>query len=431
MENSTQQKTPFLRLLIVVSLILFITLPALVLVNAGLVQFVIIKLVGPQNLTAVYSMGAGILGIALVILNPIAGSLADKTRIKFGRRKTWIVGCSILGSLSMVLLAYASSTLVVIIAYICNQFFYGMVFLSCYAMIPEQVDQSKFGKIAGITGASGPLGVMFGFMLVGKYAQVPVETKLFVIAALQLVVVLIAVFFIKDNYYQGDKLDKQNKNYIKGLKNFYPSIKKYPNFTWALLTKLLMSMANQSLNIMTLYYIARYQMSQVDIMQLNATTSSAILFTVGAGVFGGFISDKFKKQKVFVIGSALLIGACLVGFAITHSIPFVIFATFVFNIGYGMFNAVDSALVNRILPSKEDAGKDIAIINTTTQLGHAIVAFITPVTLSIGTYLMGGDGYTFYFIVLAMTTVLATLTVLPLPEIRKSDVENKEEIAVE
>ncbi|AQR96721.1 MFS transporter [Clostridium saccharoperbutylacetonicum] len=431
MENCTQQKTPFLRLIIVASIILFTSLPAIILVNAGLIQFAIIKLVGPQNVTAMYSLAAGISGVAIVVLNPIGGALADKTRFKFGRRKTWIVGGSILGALSMVMLAYAPSIPVLIVAYILMQFFYGMVFLSCYAMVPEQVDPSKFGKISGIFGAAGPLGIMVGFMLVGAYAEVPVEKKLIIIAAVQLVVSLVSVLFLKDSCYQGNNLNTQDKNIVKGLKTFYPSIKKYPNFTWALLTKLLMAMANSSLNILTLYYIARFQLGEVEIMKLNATTSSAILLMVGSGIFGGFLSDKFKKQKIFVIGSALLSGACLVGFGITHSIPFVIAAYFMFNFVYGIFGAVDNALVNRVLPSKEDAGKDIAIINTTTQLGSAIVNFATPVVLSLGISLMGGDGYAVYFFILAATTVLAALTVLPIPEIGKPVCDNNEEIVTE
>lgn len=431
MENNTQQKTPFLTLIIVASIILFVSLPAIVLVNAGLIQFTIIKLVGPQNVTAMYSLAAGISGVAIVVLNPIGGSLADKTRFKFGRRKTWIVGGSIFGGLSMIGIAYAPSIPLLILAYICMQFFYGMVFLSCYSMVPEQVDPGKFGKISGIFGAAGPLGIMVGFMLVGAYAEVPVEKKLIVIAGIQLVTAIVSALFLKDSCYQGDKSNKQKKNLIKVLKTFYPSVKKYPNYTWALLTKLLMAMANSSLNIMTLYYIARFQLGEVEIMKLNATTSSAILCMVGSGVLGGFLSDKLKKQKIFVIGSALLSGACLVGFGFTRSIPLVIAATFIFNFVYGIFGAVDNALVNRVLPSKEDTGKDIAIINTTTQLGHAIVAFITPVTLSIGTYLMGGDGYTFYFIVLAMTTVLGALTVLPIPEIGASESENNSEAVTE
>ncbi|WP_238917185.1 MFS transporter [Clostridium sp. YIM B02555] len=431
MENCTQQKTPFIRLIIVASIILFTSLPAIILVNAGLIQFTIIKLVGPQNVTAIYGLAAGISGVAIVVLNPIGGFLADKTRFKFGRRKTWIVGGSIFGGLSMIMLAYAPSVPILILAYILIQFFYGMVFLSCYAMVPEQVDPSRFGKISGIFGAAGPLGIMVGFMLVGAYAEVPVEKKLMVIAAVQLIVSLVSVLFLKDSCYQGNNLDKQNKNFVKGLKNFYPSVKKYPNFTWALLTKLLMAMANSSLNILTLYYIARFQLGEVEIMKLNATTSSAILLMVGSGILGGFLSDKLKKQKIFVIGSALLSGSCLIGFGITQSIPFVIAAYFMFNFVYGIFGAVDNALVNRVLPSKEDAGKDIAIINTTTQLGSAIVSFATPVVLSIGISLMGGDGYAVYFFILAATTVLAALTVLPIPEMGKTVCENDEEIVTE
>ncbi len=429
MENKQEQKTPLVMLVILASFILFTTLPSIVLVNAGLIQFKIVELVGPQNVTAMYSLAAGISGVAVVIMNPFGGFLADRTKAKFGRRRTWIVLGTVLGGLSMLLIAHAPSLPVLIIAYILMQFFYGMVFLSCYAMVPEQIEPEKFGKVSGIFGAVGPLGIMVGFMLEGPFANVPVEQKIIVIAGIQFIVSILSVLLLKDNPYEGKT--NENKKFAINIKKIYPSVKKYPNFTWALFTKLFMSMANSSLNIMSIFYLTRFHMNQAGVMQMNSRTSLAIVLLMIAGVVGGFLSDKIRKQKIFVIGSSLFSGICLIGFAFTNSLDFVVIATFAFNFSYGLFGAVDNALVNRVLPSKEDTGKDIAIINTTTQLGSAIVSFATPTLLAIGVSTIGGDGYQMYFIAVAITTVLAALTVLPIPELGAKEVSAEKEIAAE
>lgn len=421
MENNTQQKTPFLRLVIASFICLFTAIPAFVLVMAGIIQFSIIRVAGPENMTAIFGLAGGISGIAIVVMNPIGGFLADRTTFRFGRRRTWMLMGSVLGGLSMLMLANASSVPVLILSYTLIQFFYGMITLSAFAVVPEQIDPSKFGKVSGILGAAPALGIMLGFMITGVFAEVPVPQKLMGIALVQLVATIIAVSLLKDNYYKKDTTTKNKINFMKGLKTFYPSPKKYPNFTWALFTKLLMSMANTSLNIMSIFYIARFHLSETEIFKLNGITGSAALVMAAAGIIGGFLSDKLKKQKIFVMGSAIFSGICLVAFAFTFNITLIIVGTFFFNFAYGMFGAVDNALVNRILPSKENAGKDIAIINTTTQLASSIVSFTTPILISLGISLMGGDGYTLYFIVLASTTVLAALTVIPIPEIGKSD----------
>lgn len=424
MENNVQQKTPFVRLVIASFICLFTCIPAFVLVMAGIVQFSIIRLVGPQNMTEVFGLAGGISGIAIVVLNPIGGFLADRTPFKFGRRRTWILIGSVLGGLSMVMLAYAPSVPILILSYFLIQFFYGMVALSAFSLVPEQIEPSKFGKVSGILGSAASLGIMVGFALVGAYAEVSIIQKVIAIALVQLAASIIAVSLLKDNGYQKNTTTKNKMNLIQGLKTFYPSPKKYPNFTWTVFTKLLMSMANTSLNIMSIFYIARFHLSETEIFKLNGITGSAALLMAGAGVIGGFLSDKLKKQKIFVMASAIFSGICLVAFGFTFNITLIIVGTFFFNFAYGMFNAVENALVNRVLPSKEDAGKDIAIMNTTTQLASSIVSFATPLLISLGVSLMGGDGYTLYFIVLASTTVLAALTVLPIPEMGKSDNKN-------
>jgi Major Facilitator Superfamily. len=431
MENSTQQKTPFLRLVIASFLCLVTCIPAFVLVMAGIVQFSIIRLVGPENMTAVFGLAGGISGIAIVVLNPIGGRLADRTPFKFGKRRTWILLGSVLGGLSMVMLAYAPSVPVLIVSYCLIQFFYGMVALSAFSLVPEQIDPSKFGKVSGILGSASSIGIMIGFMIVGAYAEATIIQKVITIALVQLVASIIAVCLLKDNGYQKNITTKNETNIMQDLKTFYPSPKKYPNFTWTVVTKLFMSMANTSLNIMSIFYITRFHLGETEIFRLNGITGSAALLMAAAGIIGGFLSDKFKKQKIFVISAALLSGVCLVGFAFTSSITFIIIGTFIFNFAYGMYFAVENAIVNRVLPSKEDACKDIAIINTTTQLASAIVSFATPLLISLGISLMGGDGYTLYFIVLAAATILAALTVLPIPEIGKSESENNNEIVTE
>ena len=426
MENNVQQRTPFLRLVIASFICLFTSIPAFVLVMAGIVQFSIIRLVGPENMTAVFGLAGGISGLVIVVLNPIGGFLADRTTFKFGRRRTWILIGSICGGLSMVMLAYAPSVPVLILSYCLIQFFYGMVTLSAFSLVPEQIEPSKFGKVSGILGSASALGIMIGFALVGAFAEASIIQKVTAIALVQLVASIIAVALLKDNPYQKNTTTKNKINFIQGLKTFYPSPKKYPNFTWTVFTKLLMSMANTSLNIMSIFYIARFGLSETEIFRLNGITGSAALVMAGAGILGGFLSDKIKKQKVFVIASAIFSGICLVAF--TYNITLIIVGTFLFNFAYGMFNAVENALVNRVLPSKKDAGKDIAIMNTTTQLASAIVSFVTPILISLGTSLMGGDGYTLYFIVLASTTVLAAVTVIPIPEIGKESDRNIEEL---
>ena len=142
-----------------------------------------------------------------------------------------------------------------------------------------------------------------------------------------------------------------------------------------------------------------------------------IALMVGAGLAGGWLSDKIRKQKIFVIGAALLTGLCMLCFALSHSIAFVVLSNFIFNLGFGVYNAVDNAIVNRILPSKESYAKDLAIINVSAQLSSSLVTFIAPFIIAFGAMLLGDDGYTLFFIVLALFSLLSALCVIPINDI--------------
>ena len=419
------KKTPFVRLVIAAMLGVGTSIAPLVLLSFGLSTFIVIRIVGQEQATAAFATATGISGIAVVIFGLFSGVIADKTRLKMGRRRFWMIAGSIGGALSMLALTYASSIPVFIIAICLVNFFYGMVSLSCYAIVPEQVEPEKFGQVSGLIGAAAPAFVMTGQMVMGAFAKSTLEEKMITIIIVQLIGGIVAALLIKDNYFAG--VAKGEKKSI-GIRGFYPSFKKHPSYTWALLTKLFINFSNAGMGMLTLFYIARFHLSETKIFQLMALTAPAIMLMVVAGILGGFLSDKVKKQKPFVMGAALVTGICLIAFAFSSNITWVIVGNFIFNFGFGMYGAVDNALVNRILPSKESAAKDISIMNTTTSLSSTLVNFAAPSLIALGTSLFGGDGYTLFFLVLAVFSILSAVVVLPIPEMKSAKASNQDSI---
>lgn len=423
METVGWKRTPFKRLIVAAMLGVGTAIAPLVLLGFGLSTFIVIRIVGSEDATAVYGTASGITGIAIVIFGLFGGVIADKTRLKMGRRRFWMVAGSILGAISMLMLTFASSIPIFIISLCLVNFFYGMVSLSSYAIVPEQVDPDKFGRVSGLIGAAGPALVMSGQMLMGVLANSTIEQKMIALIIVQLIGGITAALLIKDNYLaKTATISKKNL----GIRGFYPSYKQYPAYTWALLTKLFINFSNAGLNMLTLFYIARFHLSEAEIFQIMGLTAPTIIMMVGAGILGGFLSDKVKKQKPFVMGAALVTALCLVAFAFSTSVAWVIIGNFIFNFGFGMYNAVDNALVNRILPSKENAAKDISIMNTTTNMASTLVSFAAPALIAFGASTFGGDGYTLFFLVLAVFSILSAIAVLPIPEMEgKGDVDDE------
>ncbi|WP_437889946.1 MFS transporter [Phytobacter sp. V91] len=415
------KKTPYKRLVAAAMLGVGTSVAPLVLLMFGIIQFNIIRLVGENQVTAVFGMCAGISSFAIVVLSPLGGYIADRTWVSFGRRRFWIVTGSVLAAICMYFFANAASITELVITWVLAQVFYGMVTTSCFSVVPEQIDQEKFGRVSGLIGAAAPVFVMLGSMVImGYFSATSVHDKVLMIAGTQLVGGIIAALMI----IEGPSVKPQKESAGPGVQprkhGFYPSISRYPEYSWALLTKLLINFTNAGLSMTTLFYIARFAMDEKSIFELNALTSTGIALMVASGLIGGYLSDKVRKQKPFVIVAALITGICMIAFAFAHNIILVVIANFIFNFGYGMYNAVDNALINRILPSKEDYAKDISIMNVTTQLSSSLVNFVAPTLIAFGAAFYGDDGYTFFFLVLAAFSILSALAVFPIPEIGQS-----------
>ncbi|MGS2778770.1 MFS transporter [Robertmurraya sp. GLU-23] len=430
LEHGLLNKTPFKRLVVAAMLGVGTSIAPLVLLSFGLSTFIVIRIVGQEHATAAFATATGISGIAVVLFGLLSGVIADKTKVRMGRRRFWMIVGSIGGALSMLALTYATSIPMFILSMCLINFFYGMVALSCYAIVPEQVEAEKYGRVAGLIGAAAPAFVMTGQMTMGAFADSTIEQKMITIIIVQLIGGFLAASLIKDNSFAGTTASEKKS---LGLRGFYPSFKQHPSYTWALLTKLFINFSNAGMGMLVLFYIARFHLGEADIFKIMGLTAPAIMLMVVAGILGGFLSDKVKKQKPFVMGAALITGLCLIAFAFSTNVTWVIVGNFIFNFGFGMYNAVDNALVNRILPSKEQAAKDISIMNTTTSLSSTLVNFAAPSIIALGVSLFGGDGYTLFFLVLAAFSILSAVVVIPIPEMesnkKDSDAPDNEVVA--
>jgi MFS family permease len=105
----------------------------------------------------------------------------------------------------------------------------------------------------------------------------------------------------------------------------------------------------------------------------------------------------------------LMKGYCTLMYIIP-SVKVFFVAAIVSSLGYGCFGAVDTALVARILPNKEDTAKDFGIMNVANCIPQSLVPAIAPLVLAIG-------GWNFFFISLVMMPIVGMLTILPIPEV--------------
>jgi len=133
---------------------------------------------------------------------------------------------------------------------------------------------------------------------------------------------------------------------------------------------------------------------------------------------GGFLSDKIRKQKPFVMGSAVVSGIALAVIAFASSFSMVLIGMCLMGFGTGMYSAVDAALTSRVLPVKENVAKDLGIINALGASTQSIVPLIGPGIIAVGSW----PGF---YGVLALAGAISAVCVIPIPEMspKNKDVE--------
>ncbi len=127
---------------------------------------------------------------------------------------------------------------------------------------------------------------------------------------------------------------------------------------------------------------------------------------------GGPISDRIGKRKIMIVLASVLMAVGFVLPWILHSpLSMILFAGFS-GFGYGLYGAVDQALNVDVLPNKEEAGKDLGILNIATTLGQMVGPIVTSAVVA------ATGGYTVVFPVAIGFAAFASLFIMLIKSVR-------------
>jgi MFS family permease len=133
---------------------------------------------------------------------------------------------------------------------------------------------------------------------------------------------------------------------------------------------------------------------------------------IATAMVGGWLSDRSGRRKIFVVWSGIVIAIAATLLAIWPNWPIALVASVLLGVGFGVYLAVDTALITQVLPAAGDRAKDLGVINIATAapqvLGPAIAA---PLVTNLG-------GYPTLFAATALVTVLGAVFVVQIKSVR-------------
>jgi MFS family permease len=345
----------------------------------------------------------GIGALVAIIVNPLAGAFSDGTRLRirgraYGRRHCWTLVGAGLSVLSLLWLAAQHTLIGVGVGWAGAQIGLNIMLASLSAAVPDRVPVSQRGAVSGWIGMPQALGLVLGAVLVT--AVVTDNSAGYVVMAVGLAVLAVPFALLTPD-------DPLPPSYHPArTAGSWAVFRGQPDFAWAWGTRFLVQLGN-ALGTLYLLYFLQDKVKLAD--PQGGLLIMILLYTVGlvaTAVVGGRLSDRSGRRKIFVIWSGVLIAIAAILLAIWPTWPMALVASVLMGAGYGVYLAVDTALITQVLPAATDRAKDLGVINIASAapqvLGPAIAA---PLVTHLG-------GYPTLFALTALVTLLGSVAVV-------------------
>jgi MFS family permease len=382
----------------------------LVLANLGvwMAFFTPIQVLLPEQIASIaLSDKENVLGLvtalgaaAAVVVNPLAGALSDRTTLPgYGRRHVWTLGGALLGALSLVFLSRQHTVPGVALGWIAAQTCFNAMLASLTAAVPDRVPVGQRGAVSGWVGIPQVLGLVLGVVLVTAVVSGTANGYV----AVAIAVALLALPFALST--PDDPLPRAYRPAGGLLAGMWVSPRRHPDFAWAWLTRFLVQLGNALGTLYLLYFLTdrvHHPDPQTGLLTLILVYTAALVATT---VVAGRRSDRTGRRKVFVVYSGMVMAVAALLLAAWPVWPVAVAAAAILGAGYGVYVAVDAALITQVLPRAANRAKDLGVINIANSapqvLGPALSA---PIVVHLG-------GYPVLYLVTALVTLAGSVLV--------------------
>ena len=144
---------------------------------------------------------------------------------------------------------------------------------------------------------------------------------------------------------------------------------------------------------------------------LGTLTQSAVV--VAASLIGGKLSDRTGRRKIFVLTASIVYGAAMFVIAVASNFNGFLVGMAVGGLGFGIYVAVDLALVVDVLPDRDNAAKDLGVFNMAGALPFSIAPGIAPAILAVGS-----GSYGVLYAVAGVCAITGAVAILPVKRVR-------------
>ena len=279
-------------------------------------------------------------------------------------------------------------------------------------MLPDQVPVAQRGRVAGVLGICLPIASVSGTYVVQLFTG---NTLAMFLAPCAIGGFFIVVFAATLNDRRLAAAEKPAWSVREFASSFYVNPRKNPDFAWAFASRFMFVLAYAFLTTYQAYYLLEKLGSAEDDVprQLFLATLAMSSVVVVASLLGGWLSDVTGRRKVFVCAASSVFGLAMFLIALANSFNGFVVGMAVGGLGFGLYTAVDLALVTDVLPDPASAAKDLGVMNIAGALPSSVAPAVAPAILAVG------DGsYSVLYAVAGACAVLGAGAILRVKRVR-------------
>ena len=373
-------------------------------------------------------------------VNPLTGALSDYARFKLGRRRPFMIIGTILNIAVLLGFAYLAFTadgsalgttqliISLSVMFLLLEFSNNFANSPWSAIIADEIPPAQRGSASGFYGLMTLLGTVAGVVVAGALVTQTANTLLFrqqvviayaTVAVVQAVIVTITVLTVKER----PLTEPRPLRWKEFFSRFRLETRKYPDFTWVLLTRLLIMTGIWAVNFFLLYYfvdvIGLNGKRPVSVFGLEISTAQAavalflpvVMVTAALTVyFAGWLSDRVGRKALVYLSGAMMTIVCMI-FIFFQTFEASLIAAAFFGFGYGAYTSVDWALATDVLPPTDEAGKNMGIWSAAGIIPQVIGVVLGGLLIYVLQSAPNHLGYTALFAVTTVFFLLGTVLI--------------------
>jgi MFS family permease len=372
---------------------------------------------GSQNTAIGVALGLG--GVLAMTVPPLVGAWSDRLNTRFGRRRPIMVAGTLLTIPGLVILMAATNYPEIVVGYAIIQFFFNAAGAAYAGIIPDVVPAQQVGKASGFLATMTQLGIGGGLAVTSVLSH---NRVIYLVMGAVAALCLIPTVWAARTEGMEPIAPPKSGPFGETLKEFFRPLHE-GDFAWVVFTRLMVS----SGITVVLYFLVNFFGDVVLPPKEDAAKFTDIWLLVVVvtalpfGFFGGQISDRIKRRKIFVYlaGAAQSFVALVFIVFFPKSIPLVYALGVAYGVGYGLYFAVDWALAVDTLPDKTKSAKDMGLFHIALTLPQAILPLFGGALIDYLNKTIGGNaGYRVVFSSAVLFLFVGTVLVSRIKAVR-------------